>query len=344
VAPSARCESAAPPRSPWPRPASGSRKSAPAPPSAATPRPSATGRDRARPGAPGPDFAEFAARTLDHAKSHKRSWRDDDGWLRNWLIPAFGKRALDQVTTRDVSRLHSRIKEERSVASANRVLATLKHLYNLAILWGEAKENPARGLRLFRETPRSRFLGPDEVRRLVAAFDQEPNPTVAACFMLLLTTGCRKAEALGARWAEIDLDRRMWTVPAGRSKSGRCRHIPLSDAALRVLAGLPGPTAGEPVFPGRIHGKPLVNPNKNWAAICKRAGLSGVRIHDLRHSFASLLAANGRSLLEIQHLLGHQSPTMTARYAHLASPALLEAANAASRAIDNAIALPPPKP
>ncbi|MEI7609899.1 MAG: tyrosine-type recombinase/integrase, partial [Rhodospirillaceae bacterium] len=258
-----------------------------------------------------PTFGEFAVRYMTHAKSHKRSWKDDDGWLRNWLLPAFAKRSIDAVCTRDISRLHSRVKDERSVVAANRVLSLVKHLFNLAIQWGEVRLNPAKGIRLFREVARARFLDPAEVRRLVAALDQEQNRTVAAFFMLLLLTGARRSEAMGASWTEVDLDRRMWTVPASRSKSGRARHITLSDSAVRLLRTLPGPEAGQHVFPGRHRGKPLNNPAKNWAAACERAGLEGVRIHDLRHSFASILAANGRSLVEIQHLLGHQSPMMT---------------------------------
>ena len=288
-----------------------------------------------------PTFGEFAVRYMAHAKSHKRSWKDDDGWLRNWLVPALGRRALDAVTTRDISRLHSRVKDERSVVAANRVLSLVKHLFNLAIQWGEAKQNPAKGIRLFREVARARFLDPGEVRRLVAALDQEPNRTIASFFHTLLLTGARRSEAMQATWAEIDFDRRLWTVPASRSKSGRARHIPLSDAVVKVLLTLPGPDQGPHVFPGRHHGKSLNNPAKNWAAACKRAGLEGVRIHDLRHSFASILAANGRSLVEIQHLLGHQSPMMTNRYAHLSNGALLDAANVAGLAVDNAIAGPP---
>ncbi len=288
-----------------------------------------------------PTFGEFAVRYMAHAKSHKRSWKDDDGWLRNWLLPAFGKRALDAVTTRDISRLHSRVKEERSVVAANRVLSLVKHLFNLAVQWGEVRLNPVLGIKLFREVPRARFLDPGEVRRLVAALDQEPNRIIASYFLVLLLTGCRRSEAMRASWAEVDLDRRLWTVPAARSKSGRARHIPLSDAAVKVLLTLPGPGQGPHVFPGRHHGKPLNNPTKCWAAACERAGLEGVRIHDLRHSFASILAANGRSLVEIQHLLGHQSPMMTNRYAHLTNGALLDAANVAGVAVDNAIAGPP---
>ncbi len=288
-----------------------------------------------------PTFGEFAVRYMTHARSHKRSWKDDDGWLRNWLLPSFSKRALDAVTTRDVSRLHTRVKEERSVVAANRVLALTKHLYNLAVQWGEVRLNPALGIKLFREVPRARFLDPGEVKRLVAALDQEPNRTIAIYFVVLLLTGCRRSEAMQATWGEIDFGRRLWTVPASRSKSGRARHIHLSDAAVKVLQTLPGPDRGLYVFPGRRHGKPLNNPTKNWAEACKKAGLDGLRIHDLRHSFASILATNGRSLVEIQHLLGHQSPVMTSRYSHFTNGALLDAANVAGLAVDNAIAGPP---
>lgn len=283
-----------------------------------------------------PTLAVFSDRYLEHAKLHKRSWKDDRSRLVTWIVPAFGDKPLDTVTTRDVARLHGKVQEQCSAATANRVLALIKHMYALAIMWGEVERNPAVGIRMFKEAHRNRFLSIEEVRRLMEALDAEPNRSVANAIVFLLLTGARKSEALGARWSDIDLQRQQWTVPQERSKSGKARHIPLSASAVRLLQSLPVKEGNPYLFPGKLPGEPVANPYKNWANITKRAGLGDVRIHDLRHSFASFLAAGGRSLFEIQTILGHASPQMTMRYAHLAQHSLLTVVDVAGKVIEGA--------
>lgn len=281
-----------------------------------------------------PTFAVFADRYMEHAKQHKRSWKDDLSRLKTWILPVLGKKPLDTVTIRDVTRLHGKVREHLSAGSSNRVLALVKHMYALAVQWGEVDANPAKGIRMFKEAQRTRFLSADEVRRLLQAVDLEPNRSVANAIKFLLLTGARKSEALGARWSDIDLDRRVWTIPQERSKSRKVRHVPLSDAALRLLASLPVVADNPYLFPGKLVGQPVNNPYKNWHAICLRAGLADVRLHDVRHTFASFLAASGRSLYEIQTVLGHASPQMTMRYAHLTQGNLLTVVNTVGSVIE----------
>jgi integrase len=144
---------------------------------------------------------------------------------------------------------------------------------------------------------------------------------------LLLYTGARKREILDARWDEIDFNRRMLTVPAERSKSKKPHHIPLSDAALELLQSLPRQDDIPWVFFNPKTKKPPVSIFYAWNTIRNRVGMPELRLHDLRHSYASFLVNAGRSLYEVQKLLGHHDPKVTMRYAHLSPQAMLEAVN-----------------
>ena len=150
----------------------------------------------------------------------------------------------------------------------------------------------------------------------------------AAFIALLLATGARRGEALGARWQDIDIEQRRWKVPL--AKSGEPRWIVLSDAALRILERQSRRRVGEWVFPGAKPGAPLACVRKTWERVKADAGLpAGFRIHDLRHTFASMLVNKGRSIQEVAELLGHSQLSMTRRYAHLSPERLREAVNLA---------------
>jgi len=179
-----------------------------------------------------------------------------------------------------------------------------------------------------REHHRERFLTEAELRALFLALDQEPNQIAASAIALLAATGARRSEAMKAKWEHVDVERRLWVVPV--SKSGRRRHIPLSDAALRILARQPRPDGCPWVFPGKDRQKPIGCLRNAWRSVKERAGLpTDLRLHDLRHTFASTLVSKGRTLYEVSQLLGHSQMSMTMRYAHLAPQRLLEAANEA---------------
>jgi integrase len=192
--------------------------------------------------------------------------------------------------------------------------------------------NPCVGVEPVRDNgARERYLTVAEVQRLFEELDGNRNVQVGQVIRLLLYTGARKREVLDARWEHLDLERRTLTVPV--SKSGRPRHIPLSDAALELLRGLPRDPAIPWVFFNPRTGKPPVSVFYAWDTIRKRVGLGEVRMHDLRHTFASFLVSSGRSLYEVQALLGHHDPKVTMRYAHLSPHALVEAANVVGRAV-----------
>ena len=155
---------------------------------------------------------------------------------------------------------------------------------------------------------------------------------------MLILTGARKREVLDAKWGDFDLSRRAWRIPI--TKSGRARHVPLSDGALSLLAIMPRKPDCEWAFVNPETGKPYVSIFYAWNTARKSVGLSDVRMHDLRHSFASLLINSGRTLYEVQHILGHTQVKTTQRYAHLSQDTLLAAANSATAALGAAM-MPP---
>ena len=172
---------------------------------------------------------------------------------------------------------------------------------------------------------RERFLNEDEVRRLYDAVLTSENPMLKYIVPMLLLTGARKREVLDARWEDFDVDNRLWRIPF--TKTGKPRTVPMSDGVMSVLETVPRVAGSAYVFPNPDTGKPYVTIHNAWDTVRKRAGLREVRMHDLRHSFASILINSGRSLYEVQHLLGHTQVKTTERYAHLQQDTLMRAAN-----------------
>lgn len=174
---------------------------------------------------------------------------------------------------------------------------------------------------------RERYLDRAETQRLIAALEHSKNPQLKYIVPLLLLTGARKREALDARWQDMDFERRFWRIPF--TKSGRERYVPLSDAVLALLARVPRYDRCDWVFPNPKTLKPYRAIYHSWHTARTQAGLSDVRMHDLRHSFASFLVNAGCSIYDVQKLLGHANVSMTQRYSHLSQERLLTAANVA---------------
>lgn len=278
-----------------------------------------------------PTFGSFMQdRYLPHQKGRIKSYRDQESFFRLRLKAWLGTLRLDEVRPTHIADMQDRLRGEGlSNATVNRYVALVKHVFSLALHW-EVYEgrNPAAKADMRREQHRERFLGEPELRRLFRALRDEPNRVNATLIAFLVSTGARRGEAMNARWEHIDFERQFWTIPV--SKSGKKRSVPLTGGTLSLLAGLPGPEIGPWVFPGRDPTKPVGCVKKTWVRVKEAAGIAGdLRIHDLRHTFASLLAGNGRSLQVIGRLLGHSSTAMTMRYAHLCDDHLREAANLA---------------
>lgn len=274
-------------------------------------------------------------RYLPHVRDRLRSHKNVDAYVRR-IIASFGSKALDEVTPTDIATFRRRLLDEKLAnGTVNRHLSAARSLFNWARRWGLYKgDNPASAPGMLAEQHRDLYLNATETQALVNALDYEPNHGAAAALMLLIVTGARKNEILKARWENLDLDRGLLTV--SRSKNGKPRYIPLSDVAIQVLMVQlrhRRDDDGGWVFPGKVVGTPLDNIRLVWERARAKAGLpETLRIHDLRHSYASALANNGIPLNEIAVVLGHTQLSTTTRYAHHAPQRLVDTATVAARA------------
>jgi integrase len=240
--------------------------------------------------------------------------------LRRHVRPYFGPRTkVAEVTVDDIEALHRKISEDAPYA-ANRTVAVCSKMFSLAIRWGMRADNPCRGIERNPEGQRKRYLNGDELARLVRALAAHPDRQAADIIRALLLTGARRGEVLSMRWADVDLTSGTWTKPASATKQ-KTEHIaPLSAPARQLLSEIAAQQKkplGSFVFPSDSESGHVVEIKRAWRTICKAAAITGLRVHDLRHSFASQLASGGASLPLIGALLGHSNPATTARYAHL---------------------------
>jgi integrase len=194
--------------------------------------------------------------------------------------------------------------------------------------------NPCQKIKLYPESGRERYLTEREVHTLMEAVRESQNVDLANIIAFLLLTGARKQEVLRAQWTDVDTVHRVWRIPV--TKAGKPRYVPISDGLLRLLCCLTSRKRSIWVFPNPKTGLPYVDVHRAWDNARCKAGLSEVRIHDLRHTFASYLVNKRRSLYEVQRILGHSDSKSTQRYAHLAHESLVDAANAAGLIYQNA--------
>ena len=264
-----------------------------------------------------------------HFDATLRSAGEYRDMMRLHVLPLLGQLRLDRITRTDVASLMApMLARGLSASRINRVLAVARRSMNLLEQWDlYPGPNPARSPGMLREEPREHFLPREMLERLFAVLATDPDQVAAAVIALLALTGARRSEILNARFVDIDLARGLLTVP--RSKSGRRRHVVLSDAAKDVLQRQPRAHGQVYVFPSaRRPGQPLEGVRSAWARAKLAAALPAeTRLHGLRHTFASLCVDNGVTLYEVSKLLGHSSLAVTARYSHLRDERLIAAAN-----------------
>jgi integrase len=319
--------------------------------------------------------AEHLPRKAPRAQADERSiWE-------KIILPRLGKLKLSAIDHAAIDALHRDITTIRGTpVRANRTIETLRKAFNLAIRWNWCERNPASGVRRNPEDKRSRYLTKKEIAALVQALNDHSEPMSANAIKLLMLTGARRGEVLGATWAMFDLDNGVWTKPSAHTKQRRLHRVPLSGPALRLLTELKeeaarkarkdGVSMNPYVFPG-ANGKPLTDIKRSWTSICLKAGLieqvpkkarngkplngkdgkpvmvaqPSVRMHDLRHSFASILVSAGASLPLIGQMLGHTQVQTTQRYAHLYDDPLRKAAETVGEVVASALpALERPEP
>jgi len=285
-----------------------------------------------------PTLAELVRdRYLPHVKSYKRSWRTDETMLRIHILPVVGSQYVDQLRAEPIAALVEKMRQKKySTGTTNRVVIVLRHIFNLARKWRVpgVTENPTTGINLAPDVNRERFLSLEEAQRLIVSIEQDENKVAANAIMLLLLTGARRNEITYAKWEHVDLEKRTLLVPL--SKSGKPRSIALNGAAVELLRAIQANSSNPYVFPSPTTGRPSPSLYFPWQRIRVRAGLPDLRLHDLRHSFASFLVNRGVSLYVVQGLLGHGNTRYTQRYAHLTADTLRDAAEAAGSAIADA--------
>ncbi|MEM1150235.1 MAG: site-specific integrase [Pseudomonadota bacterium] len=258
---------------------------------------------------------------------------DDLSMWTKRILPGLGRKKVADVTFTDCDALHRAVSKTAPV-QANRMVSLLRKAFNLANRWGWMATNPAVGIRFNPEVKRERYLSKAEIERLFAALDKRSGQSSADLIRFLLLTGCRRGEAFQATWSQFDDDLRVWTKPASTTKQRRHHRVPVSSAVTDLLSTRRPQSFSEFVFAGR-EGKALTDVKKVWQTICLEAELEDVRVHDLRHTFASLLASSGQSLPVIGALLGHSQTQTTARYAHLFDDSLLNAAELVAGSVGN---------
>lgn len=281
-------------------------------------------------------FRELAeAHYLPHAQQSKRSWNTDEMLLRVHLIPVLGTMPIDTITAQDIREFVIRKQKQHYAAGTiNRLVILTRYIYNLAAKWelSGSDRNPTKGIPLAATKHCDRYLSRDEARAVIAACEADKNQTAAQAILLLLLTGARRNEVTHAKWEYVNWEQETLFVPL--SKSGKPRHITLTPRGIALLQRLPRLSGNPYIFPSPVTGSPSPTLHCPWARICRRAGLTNVRIHDLRHSFASFLVNSGTSLYVVQHLLGHTQPRTTERYAHLAPQTMQTAAQIAGNVIE----------
>lgn len=288
-------------------------------------------------------------------RTKKASTLEMDGTrIKRHVLPLIGRKRLKALTKADIERFLSDVAAGKSAKTektkprgrsivrggegvANRTLGMLGAILQFAVERGLRKDNPARHTKKFREGKRSRFLSNEEIARLGESIRQAEsdgaNPYAIAAIRLLLLTGCRKSEILSLRWDEVDVGHGFLRL--SDSKTG-AKNVFLSAPARALLSALPRQAENPYVICSELEAGHFVGLQKVWSKIRQQAGLSDVRIHDLRHSFASVGARSGESLLVIGKLLGHATGSATARYAHLSTdPVQLAATRISSEIADH---------
>ncbi|MGJ0311926.1 tyrosine-type recombinase/integrase [Aliarcobacter cryaerophilus] len=269
---------------------------------------------------------------IPYIKMHIKSYETNISVFKNHILPKFRNSAMNDITKKDIMQLHTNMVQKKKLApaTANKVLIFISHAFNVAMQL-EIKGievNPASKIKPYLlNNARERYLTKDEATRLIDAINQtEQNIHLKYIIPMLILTGARRGEVLKAKHEDFNLNQMTWTIPT--SKSGKKRILPITPQLLELYKSIPKDDTPY-LFASAKSKKPYVTIYVSWNSARTRAGLKDLRMHDLRHSFASALVNNGRSLYEVQTLLGHSTSKMTQRYAHLSNESLMSAASCA---------------
>jgi integrase len=280
----------------------------------------------------------YTQQYLPYAKQHLRSWSRYDLYYRTRLKARFGNLPLNKVPLADMQQLHSELAAEGlKPATCDHYAKFMRVLLNKAVKFGLIKTNPLTRIELFNaDNKQQRFLQKDEMERLMTQLGTDPNREVACLITFLIATGARRGEAFQVRWQDIDLSVPQWHIPATSAKAKVGRYVPLNALAVAVLQECETRRAthrSDYVFESPRSRSAFTDVQHQWLRILRDAKVKRCRLHDLRHTFASLLVNGGTSLYAVSKLLGHADVQVSQRYAHLTQETLREESARLGRAL-----------
>lgn len=280
----------------------------------------------------------FENHYLPYVMLRKRSWDRDEELYRLRIKKIFGNKRINQITRQEVQSFHTALKKEGLAdATCNHHIKLIKHAINLAIDWEMLDKNPVARVPLYFEDNKiEHYMDDVELNRLLTVLHTDENRPICLIALLLLSSGCRLNELLSAKWSDVNLEKGIFTIRATNAKSKKLRAVPLNESAIEVLHQLDTQGKFEYLFINRLTAKPYCNIHKVWHRLREKAGLKKLRLHDLRHQYASFLVNSGRTLYEVQQIFGHSTSVVTQRYSHLSTKVLNEAAQSASVKIKEA--------
>lgn len=276
-----------------------------------------------------------------YAKPRKRSFDRDEQLWRIRIKGKFGHMRLNQITRQQIQTFHTELLEEGlAPASCDLHLKLCRFMYNCAKSWSLYDGvNPVSMVPLYSPDNKvQNILSEDELSRLMNVLRTDENKSAALIIQWQFATGMRIGATLAARWENLDRERRILVIPSSIAKSKKTSSIPLNDTAMEILGQLDTEGKFQNLFTNKQTGKPFTSlAHKTWDRIRKKAGLPNFRLHDARHTFASILANNNVAIYTISQLLNHSDTKVTSRYSHLSSKTLQDASNSASIIIKEAM-------
>jgi len=270
---------------------------------------------------------------LPYIQTHIKSYETNISIFKNHILPDLKDTPMLNLKKIDVMSLHSNMLHKKNLApaTANKLLIFLNSAYNLANTYELLDDyNPCRGVKEYElNNQRQIFLSKAQAKRLLSEVEKSPNIHLKYIIPMLLLTGARKREVLDATWSDFDMLNNLWTIPI--TKNGKKRILPITPPLKELLETIPKHT--KYLFASPKTKKPYVSIFNSWNTARIKAGLPEVRIHDLRHTYASALVNAKCSLYEVQMLLGHSTAKMTQRYAHLSNESLMKASSMAGKLV-----------
>lgn len=280
-----------------------------------------------------PTYAILAAQHLEHAKTYQRSYDTTEMYVRRHILPRWKGHLVSEISQQAVaSWLAEKTAEGLALATVEKIRVIFGRSFELAMKWDMPAviKNPTHGIkRPPINNARERYLSAAEFQRLLTALQASRNKQLKFIIPLLVFTGARVSELLMAEWRHLDLEKRQWLIPT--SKTGKARHVPLSQPAIDILKAVPKFDKCGYVLPNPKTRKPFTGLKHPWQTARDAAELPDLRIHDLRHSAASFMINAGVDLFAVGRVLGHADHKSTMRYSHLAHDTLLAAVEAGAK-------------